>query len=84
MHPRCATHGTELLWAGEPITPITLPSGNVSATFPTTNFLTTGGMLPPGLTLAANGALTGVPTAASIFDVDIAVTDANNATGTRV
>ena len=78
-----------------PITPITLPSGNVSATFPTTNFLTTGGtppytfavtggMLPPGLTLAANGALTGVPTAAGIFDVDITVTDANNATGTRV
>ena len=40
------------------------------------------GSVPPGLTLATDGAITGTPTAAGTFDFTLAVTDADGLTAT--
>jgi uncharacterized repeat protein (TIGR03803 family) len=41
------------------------------------------GALPPGLTLAANGVISGTPTNNGIFNFTVKVTDATNSTATR-
>lgn len=46
-------------------------------------FVVSAGALPSGLTLAANGNLTGTPTAAGSFAFTLTVTDALGATGSR-
>ena len=42
---------------------------------------TTASTLPAGLTLGANGALSGTPTQSGTFNIDVTVTDSNNCTG---
>jgi len=69
------------------------PSGSVgtfySSAASTTNgagpflFLLDSGTLPGGLTLTAQGAITGTPTQAGTFNFTLRATDANNATGTQ-
>ncbi|MEP7341034.1 MAG: putative Ig domain-containing protein, partial [Acidobacteriota bacterium] len=59
-------------------------TGSVSAMggIPPHTFTVTGGSLPPGLTLAADGAITGTPTTPGTFGgFNIVATDANNCTG---
>ena len=46
-------------------------------------FTVTAGALPGGLTLAANGTLSGAPVAAGTFNFTVTATDANGCTGTR-
>jgi hypothetical protein len=73
------------------LTPATLPAAVIgtaySATLATTGttalpstFAATGS-LPPGLTLNANGSITGTPTGAGTFNFSIVATDANGCTG---
>jgi uncharacterized repeat protein (TIGR01451 family) len=45
-------------------------------------FSVASGSLPPGLTLATNGTLSGTPAQAGTFSFTVKVTDANNCTGT--
>jgi DNA/RNA endonuclease G (NUC1) len=47
----------------------------------TTNF-TTASMLPAGLSLAANGTLSGIPTRTGTFPITVKATDSNNCMGT--
>jgi len=67
-----------------------LPSATVGAAYSTT-LTSTGGTapysysatgLPAGVTLAANGTLSGTPTTAGSYTVTVTTTDANGATGT--
>ena len=51
--------------------------------FPPYAFALATGPLPPGLTLASSGALTGTPTTAGTFPVSLRVTDAQNFMATR-
>ena len=44
---------------------------------------TTASSLPAGITLAANGLLSGTPTAPGTFPIDVIVTDSNGCTGTN-
>ena len=46
-------------------------------------FAVSGGALPPGISLATNGALSGTPTASGTFTVTISATDARGCTGSR-
>ncbi len=64
---------------------LTTYSGAVTASLGTApySFTRTGGTLPAGLTLAANGVLSGEPTEAGTFAFTIEATDAYSATGTR-
>jgi hypothetical protein len=48
------------------------------------SFTVTGGTLPPGLTLAASGTLSGTPTTASLFTFTIRGTDINGCFGERL
>ncbi|RWK84062.1 MAG: autotransporter domain-containing protein [Mesorhizobium sp.] len=75
------------------LAPSTLPSSTggiayaqgLSATGGTApyGFALTAGTLPAGLTLAADGSLTGTPTAAGSFNFTVTVTDAYGFTGAR-
>ena len=76
------------------LNPPTLANGVVNAVYPAQlitatgglapyTFAVTGGALPPGLTLAANGAITGVATSTGVFAFTVTATDANGFTGTR-
>lgn len=47
----------------------------------TTTFSLNGGALPPGLTLAANGTLSGTPTQAGSFTISVRATDSNGCSG---
>jgi MYXO-CTERM domain-containing protein len=49
---------------------------------PAYTFAVTAGSLPPGLTLAANGTISGTPTSSGNFNFDVTVTDAAFATDT--
>ena len=53
-------------------------SGGIGAT----TFTLASGTLPSGLTLAANGVLSGTPTVTGTFPITVSVTDANGCTGT--
>ncbi|MBB5208447.1 Ig domain-containing protein [Chiayiivirga flava] len=73
--------------------PMTLPDGDAgvpyseifSATGGTAphTFALSAGTLPAGLTLAADGTLSGTPTVAGTFAITVEATDANGFTGTR-
>ncbi len=79
--------------AGLVLNPASLPVGmkgnpySVSFTAANANgavsFARTAGALPPGLTLASNGLLSGTPTQLGSFDFTITVTDAINCTASR-
>lgn len=45
------------------------------------SFVVTAGALPPGLTLASNGTLSGTPTAAGTFNFTVTATDSSTGTG---
>ena len=70
-----------------------VPSGTVGAgyshklaatvTSPPGTWAVSGGALPPGLSLAADGTISGTPTAAGTFTFEVTVTDANGATATH-
>ena len=72
--------------------PATNPAARVNQSFSTTFtasgaggpyiFTKIGGLLPPGLTLAANGVLAGTPTAAGRFNFTISATNATGCAGT--
>ncbi len=47
----------------------------------TPTFAVTAGALPPGLTLAANGTISGTPTATGTFNFSVTVSDASGCTG---
>ncbi len=57
---------------------ITCTGGTGAATF-----AVTAGTLPPGLTLASNGVLSGAPTTAGAYSFTVTATDTVGATGTR-
>ncbi len=72
---------------------ITLPAGNVSVAYATSNiasarvggtapftFSVTSGILPPGISLSSSGLLSGTPSAGGIFSFSVGVTDAAGAT----
>ena len=73
------------------LAPATLPSGGVGTAYGQTltasggtapyTFSLTAGTLPPGLTLAGSGLLSGVPTAAGSYGFDVTATDAAGCTG---
>ncbi|HMX26525.1 MAG TPA: putative Ig domain-containing protein, partial [Blastocatellia bacterium] len=73
------------------ITPTTLPSGNVGAAYnqsltanggtPAYTFTLASGLLPAGLSLGANGAVTGTPLASGASAFTVAVTDNYGCTG---
>ena len=60
-------------------------AGQITATggFPGYTFAVMGGALPPGLTLAPDGAISGTPTAAGSYTVTVRVTDSRGGTQTR-
>ncbi len=72
------------------VSPGTLPSGTFGSSYSQTitalggtasySFAVTSGTLPPGLSLASGGGLTGTPTAAGTFNFTVTATD--NSTGT--
>lgn len=49
----------------------------------TPSFAVTSGALPPGLTLSANGAITGTPTATGTFNFTVTVSDASGCSGAQ-
>jgi hypothetical protein len=77
------------------VSPGTLPGGTKNIAYPTGTtlsatggtapytFAVTAGTLPPGLNLAANGALTGTPTATGTFTFTVTATDAHGFTATQ-
>jgi Bacterial Ig-like domain (group 3)/Putative Ig domain len=71
------------------LSPTALPSGTFNALYPTTTisasggtapyrFAVTSGSLPPGLTLASDGSLSGTPTQAGVFIFTVQATDSAN------
>ncbi|MBL8172362.1 MAG: isopeptide-forming domain-containing fimbrial protein [Acidobacteria bacterium] len=75
------------------VNPATIPNGTVGTVYSQT-FTATGGTgpytfarvtgtLPPGLTLATGGALTGTPTAAGTYNFTVQATASNGCTGSR-
>jgi type VI secretion system secreted protein VgrG len=75
------------------INPATLPNATVGVAYIQTltgsggtapySFAVTGGALPPGLTLASSGTISGTPTTAGTFTVTFRGTDANGRFGER-
>ncbi|MFN7975876.1 MAG: Ig domain-containing protein [Acidobacteriota bacterium] len=75
------------------ISPPTLPNGAVGAPYSVTlmgsggtapyTFAVTSGMLPPGLSLATSGRLSGAPTAPGTFTFEVTVLDTAGYCGTR-
>jgi len=75
------------------VNPATLVNGAVGAVYNQTftasggsgpySFTRVNGTLPPGLTLATSGAITGTPTQAGTFNFTVQATDANGCQGTR-
>jgi uncharacterized protein YhjY with autotransporter beta-barrel domain len=75
------------------LAPATLPGANVATAYITSlsasggaapyGFAVTGGALPAGVTLAADGTLSGTPTAGGSFTFEATVADANRNTGSR-
>lgn len=47
------------------------------------NFAITAGALPPGLTIAANGTISGIPTATGTFNFGVTVNDASGCSGSQ-
>jgi Bacterial Ig-like domain (group 3) len=77
-----------------PISPTSLPAGNIGTSYLSTAFTSTGctapctfgvtsGSLPPGLSLSPNGVLSGVPTLVGTFMFTVGVIDGVGATGSR-
>jgi hypothetical protein len=64
--------------AGSPFSQTFTQSGGVGAT----TFSLASGTLPAGLTLAANGVLSGTPTQTGTFPITVKATDSNGCTGT--
>ncbi|HXA16537.1 MAG TPA: putative Ig domain-containing protein [Thermoanaerobaculia bacterium] len=64
--------------AGSPFSQTFTQSGGIG----TTTFSLASGTLPSGLTLAANGTLSGTPMVTGTFPITVTVTDANGCTGT--
>ncbi len=64
--------------AGSPFSQTFTQSGGIGAT----TFSLASGTLPSGLTLAANGTLSGTPMVTGSFPITVTVTDANGCTGT--
>ena len=71
-----------------------LPNGTTTGAYPATllsasggtpgySFTVAWGSLPPGLTLASNGSITGAPTAGGVFEFVVKVTDSSAAVGYR-
>ncbi len=75
------------------INPVSLPNGTVGVAYSQTltatggaspyTFTVSAGNLPAGLSLSANGALTGTPTVAGSFNCVVRATDMNGCQGTR-
>src|SRR4030095_3511160 len=75
------------------VNPPTLPDGLLGTVYNQTitatggtapyTFAVTSGALPPGLTLASDGTLSGTPTATGNYSFVITATDANTCTGSR-
>jgi hypothetical protein len=75
------------------VNPATLPNATVGIAYNQTltgsggtapyTFAVTGGALPPGLTLASSGTISGTPTTAGTFTVTFRGTDANGCFGER-
>jgi len=75
------------------VNPPTLPDGLLGTAYNQTitatggtapyTFAITSGSLPPGLTLASDGTLSGTPTATGNYSFTITATDANSCTGSR-
>lgn len=75
------------------VNPATLPNGTVGTAYPATTITQTGGTnpttytagtgLPPGLTLATNGTLSGTPTTPGTYTFTITATSQFGCTGTR-
>jgi hypothetical protein len=76
------------------VTPATLASGTVSLPYPAVvlaasgglspyTFAVTAGALPPGMTLAPDGTLSGTPSQVGAFAFTVTATDLNDFTGTR-
>ncbi|MFN7973827.1 MAG: putative Ig domain-containing protein [Acidobacteriota bacterium] len=73
------------------VAPASLPNGTVGVPYSQTitasggtapyTFAVTSGALPPGLALAANGVLSGTPTAVGTYNFTVTATDANACTG---
>jgi len=93
---RNATAFTMVVSAAPPIdiTPTTLPNANVAAAYSATltatggnngpySFSVIAGALPAGLTLAANGTLSGTPTAGGTFNFTARATDSASNVGSR-
>jgi hypothetical protein len=73
--------GTSSLPNGQynaPYTPITLSA--TSGTQPYTWSVTTGGVLPAGITLSPSGSISGTPGQAGMWSIPVTVTDANSLT----
>jgi len=76
------------------LAPTTLPNATLGTPYSQTitasggtgpyTFAVTSGTLPPGLTLATNGTLSGKPTSAGSFTFTVTATDHGGATGSRV
>jgi len=64
--------------AGAPFSQTFTQSGGIGAT----TFSLASGTLPAGLTLAANGTLSGTPTQTGTFPITVTATDSNGCTGT--
>ena len=67
--------------AGKVNTAYTLTLGASGGTPPYTNWATSNGALPPGLTLSPAGVLSGTPTTAGTYSFTVQVTDTAGATG---
>lgn len=75
------------------VAPASLPAGEVGVAYTQTvvatggvasySYAVTAGALPAGLTLAADGTLSGVPTAGGTFNLTVSATDANAFTGSQ-
>jgi hypothetical protein len=75
------------------ISPTSLPAGSAGTAYNTSlsqtgalgapNFAITAGALPPGLTLATNGTISGTPTATGTFNFTVTVSDASGCSGSR-
>ncbi len=75
------------------VNPASLPGGVAGASYSQTitasggaspySFSVSAGTLPPGLTLASGGALTGTPTTAGVFNFTVKAMDLNSCMGTR-